>query len=60
VIDDAERLVGILTEGDPLRRGEIGPERHRPPGSKSCGTWADGGRLHQDPRAEGYIDRGIV
>jgi CBS domain-containing protein len=30
VIDQAEQLVGILTEGDLLRRGETGTERHRP------------------------------
>jgi CBS domain-containing protein len=30
VIDDAGRLVGILTEGDLLRRGETGTERQRP------------------------------
>ncbi len=30
VIDAAGRLVGILTEGDLLRRGETGTERHRP------------------------------
>jgi CBS domain-containing protein len=29
VIDEAGRLVGILTEGDLLRRGETGTERHR-------------------------------
>jgi CBS domain-containing protein len=30
VIDEVGRLVGILTEGDLLRRGETGTERHRP------------------------------
>jgi CBS domain-containing protein len=30
VIDTAGRLVGILTEGDLLRRSETGTERHRP------------------------------
>ena len=30
VIDQAGQLVGILTEGDLLRRGETGTERHRP------------------------------
>jgi CBS domain-containing protein len=30
VIDEGGRLVGILTEGDLLRRGETGTERHRP------------------------------
>ena len=30
VIDAAGRLVGILTEGDLLRRGETATERHRP------------------------------
>jgi len=30
VINEAGRLVGILTEGDLLRRGETGTERHRP------------------------------
>jgi CBS domain-containing protein len=30
VIDAAGRLVGILTEGDLLRRSETGTERHRP------------------------------
>ena len=30
VVDEAGRLVGILTEGDLLRRGETGTERHRP------------------------------
>jgi CBS domain-containing protein len=30
VIDEAGRLVGILTEGDLMRRGETGTERHRP------------------------------
>jgi CBS domain-containing protein len=30
VIDEAGRLVGILTEGDLLRRGETGTQRHRP------------------------------
>jgi CBS domain-containing protein len=31
VIDDAGKLAGILTEGDLLRRGETGTERHRRP-----------------------------
>ena len=30
VIENAGQLVGILTEGDLLRRGETGTERHRP------------------------------
>jgi len=30
VIDEAGQLVGILSEGDLLRRGETGTERHRP------------------------------
>jgi CBS domain-containing protein len=30
VVDDAGKLVGILTEGDFLRRSETGTERHRP------------------------------
>ena len=30
VIDEVNRLVGILTEGDLLRRGETGTERRRP------------------------------
>ena len=30
VIDEAGRLVGILTEGDLMRRGETGTERQRP------------------------------
>ncbi len=30
VIDETGQLVGILTEGDLLRRGETGTERHRP------------------------------
>jgi len=30
VIDESGRLVGILTEGDLLRRGETATERHRP------------------------------
>ena len=30
VIDEAGQLVGILTEGDLVRRGETGTERHRP------------------------------
>src|SRR5437667_5932726 len=30
VVDDGETLVGILTEGDLLRRSETGTERHRP------------------------------
>ena len=30
VIDEAGRLVGILTEGDLMRRGETGTERRRP------------------------------
>lgn len=30
VIDEAGQLIGILTEGDLLRRGETGTERHRP------------------------------
>jgi CBS domain-containing protein len=30
VIDEAGQLVGIVTEGDLLRRGETGTERHRP------------------------------
>jgi CBS domain-containing protein len=30
VIDDAGRLIGVLTEGDLLRRSETGTERHRP------------------------------
>jgi CBS domain-containing protein len=31
VIDENGRLVGILTEGDLIRRGETGTERRRPP-----------------------------
>lgn len=30
VVDSAGRLLGIVTEGDFLRRGEMGTERHRP------------------------------
>ena len=30
VVDSADRLKGIVTEGDFLRRGEMGTERHRP------------------------------
>jgi len=30
VVDSANRLVGIVTEGDFLRRGEMGTERERP------------------------------
>jgi CBS domain-containing protein len=30
VVDAAGKLVGIVTEGDFLRRGEIGTQRHRP------------------------------
>jgi CBS domain-containing protein len=30
VVDSGNRLAGIVTEGDLLRRGEIGTERHRP------------------------------
>jgi len=30
VLDDAGKVVGILTEGDLLRRSETGTERHRP------------------------------
>jgi CBS domain-containing protein len=30
VLDDGGKLVGILTEGDLLRRSETGTERHRP------------------------------
>src|SRR5216683_8175557 len=30
VLDAAGHVVGILTEGDLLRRGETGTERHRP------------------------------
>lgn len=30
VIDATGKLVGIVTEGDFLRRGEIGTQRHRP------------------------------
>jgi CBS domain-containing protein len=30
VIDEAGQLIGIVTEGDLLRRGETGTERHRP------------------------------
>lgn len=30
VVDEAGRLVGLVTEGDLLRRGETGTERHRP------------------------------
>jgi CBS domain-containing protein len=30
VVDDAGRLVGILTEGDLLRRAETGTQKHRP------------------------------
>ena len=30
VLDDAGKLVGIITEGDLLRRSEMGTERHRP------------------------------
>lgn len=30
VIDEAGQLVGVLTEGDLLRRSETGTERHRP------------------------------
>jgi CBS domain-containing protein len=31
VVDDAGKVTGILTEGDLLRRGETGTERHRRP-----------------------------
>ena len=31
VIESSGRLVGIVTEGDFLRRAEIGTERHRKP-----------------------------
>src|SRR6266699_1880303 len=30
VVDDGGKVVGILTEGDLLRRSETGTERHRP------------------------------
>ena len=30
VLDEAGKVVGILTEGDLLRRSETGTERHRP------------------------------
>lgn len=30
VLDDEDKIVGILTEGDLLRRSETGTERHRP------------------------------
>jgi CBS domain-containing protein len=30
VLDDSGKIVGILTEGDLLRRSEMGTERHRP------------------------------
>src|SRR4029450_1464020 len=30
VVDDKSRLVGIVTEGDFLRRGELGTQRQRP------------------------------
>ena len=30
VVDDSEQLVGIVTEGDFLRRGELGTQRQRP------------------------------
>jgi len=30
VVDDSEQLVGIVTEGDFLRRGELGTQRRRP------------------------------
>jgi len=30
VLDDSGKVVGILTEGDLLRRSETGTERHRP------------------------------
>ena len=33
VLDDG-KVVGILTEGDLLRRSETGTEKHRPAGSK--------------------------
>jgi CBS domain-containing protein len=30
VVDAAGKLVGVVTEGDLLRRGEIGTQRRRP------------------------------
>jgi len=30
VVDDSEKLVGVVTEGDFLRRAEIGTKRQRP------------------------------
>jgi CBS-domain-containing membrane protein len=30
VVDDSEKLVGVVTEGDFLRRAETGTKRHRP------------------------------
>ena len=38
VIDATGKLVGIVTEGDFLRRGEIGTQRHLWAGSRSVRT----------------------
>ena len=40
VIDAAGRLVGVVSEGDFIRRSEIGTQRKRGAGSNSC--WAPG------------------
>jgi CBS domain-containing protein len=63
VVDGTGKLVGILTEGDLLRRGETGTERHRRP-------WLEfllgPGRLAEDyvkthgRRVEEIMTRGVV
>jgi CBS domain-containing protein len=45
VIDRAGRLVGIVTEGDFLRRAETGTERHRP---RWLEVFVDAGRLAEE------------
>ena len=52
VVDAGGKVVGILTEGDLLRRSEIATEkRHWPWLEFRDGTGADGERLCQDPWA---------
>lgn len=54
VVDKQAHLVGIVTEGDFLRRAETGTQRHRP-------RWLEfligpGGRIYPVPRTQGARD----
>ena len=51
------KVVGILTEGDLLRRSETGTETAPPALARNPdGARADGRRVCQDPRAQGRRD----